>query len=567
MIRWRYRRIVSFFARTLLSLLAWEIILPHLGMRKWSAATRPKRLHRAASQFRAMAIKMGGVLIKVGQFLSSRVDVLPPEITIDLSGLQDEVPAESFNDVRQVAEAEFGVPLEEKYFWFDESPLAAASLGQVHLAKLCISVPSNNLGSDQDNAEDPGIIQELVVKIQRPNIERIIATDLAALHTAGRWIQHYPAIRKRANVRALLDEFSSKLYEEIDYLAEGRNAETFAANFKDHPEVLVPKVVWTHTTRRVLTLENVQAIKITDYDAISAAGVSRAEVASRLLDTYLKQIFQDGFFHADPHPGNLFVTVTPTRHTLLNKPTEWQLTFVDFGMVGRLPANTRDGFRELLIGVGMRDASRIIKSYQMLGILLPGADLDLIEEAGDEIFDRFWGKNMTEMAQFSMTEMRDVTHQFRDLIYDMPFQVPQDIIFLGRAVGILSGMCTGIDPDFNVWFHLAPFAKQLVAEEVADHGGGWKEEITELAHKIYTFPGRVVSLMEKLEHGKLVVRDPELMREIKKLKIAINRMTTSIVTVPMIIASILLYLAGEMWLAGIFLLIAIIAWVWSFFQL
>ena len=175
-----------------------------------------------------------------------------------------------------------------------------------------------------------------MVKVQRPNIENIIATDLAALRTVGRWLNYYPPIRKRANVPALLEEFTRTLYEEIDYLAEGRNAETFAANFKDHPGVLVPKVIWTHTAQRVLSLEDVQGIKITDYEAISAAGISRTEVASRLLDTYLQQIFQDGFFHADPHPGNLFVRVNPADGTRLEKKPEWRLTFVDFGMVGRI---------------------------------------------------------------------------------------------------------------------------------------------------------------------------------------------------------------------------------------
>ena len=147
----------------------------------------------------------------------------------------------------------------------------------------------------------------VVVKVQRPNIEKIIATDLAAIRTVGGWIKRYPPIRKRANIPGLITEFTRVLYEEIDYLAEGKNAEIFAANFSNDPGVLVPKVIWTHTTKRVLTLEDVRAIKITDYDEITAAGISRSEVAGRLLNTYLKQIFEDGFFHADPHPGNLFV--------------------------------------------------------------------------------------------------------------------------------------------------------------------------------------------------------------------------------------------------------------------
>ena len=170
---------------------------------------------------------------------------------------------------------------------------------------------------------------------------------------------------------------------------------------------------------------------------------------------------------------------------------------------------------------------------------------------------------MTEMTQFDMSEMREYAHQFRELIYDMPFQVPQDIIFLVRGVGILSGMCTGLDPDFNVWTHLAPYSKQLIAEEVADHGAGWVNELTGLARKVLAFPGRLDAIMEKLERGKLVVRDPELAGEIKQLKNAIGRMTGTLIAAPMILASVLLYLVDEIWLAGLFILGAVVAWIWS----
>ena len=563
MLRWRYRQIILFFARILLSLAVWEIVLPRLGMRKWSAATRSERLQRAAAQYRLMAIRLGGVLIKVGQFLSSRVDVLPREITTELSGLQDEVSPEVFSDIRGVAETEFGMPLQEKYYWFDEIPLAAASLGQAHLAKLRLGSSEVGAIGESEFSTDVGNIVDLVVKIQRPNIERIIATDLAALQTVGKWLRRYPPIRKRANVPALLDEFTRTLYEEIDYLAEGRNAETFAANFKDQPDVLVPKVYWSHTTKRVLTLENVQGIKITDYDAITAAGVDRVEVSSRLLDTYLKQIFQDGFFHADPHPGNLFVRVYPSHERRSEGASTWQLTFIDFGMVGRIPPRTRAGIRELLIGVGIRDANRVTKAYQMLGILLPGANLELIEKAEEAVFSRFWGKSMSEMTQVSVDEMREYTHEFRVLIYDMPFQIPQDIIFLVRAVGILSGMCTGLNPDFNVWTHLAPFSKQLIAEEVLDHRESWANELGTVARKILAFPGRIDSILDKLERGKLVTKDPELAGEVKRLETAVRHLSFILILISLVLSSVLLYLAGELWLAGLFSLGAVVVWIWS----
>jgi predicted unusual protein kinase regulating ubiquinone biosynthesis (AarF/ABC1/UbiB family) len=216
------------------------------------------------------------VMIKVGQFLSTRVDVLPQEITKELSGLQDEVPPEKFDDIRQIAEAELGAPLSEKFESFDETPLAAASLGQVHRARLCVK-------------DTTGDFCNVVVKIQRPFIDRLIEVDLSALRRFGGWLQHYKPVAKRVNVPALVKEFSTITRAEVDYIAEGHNAETFTENFKDVKRVHVPRVVWSHTTKKVLVLEDVFAIKITDYDAVSAAGIDRMEVATELLDTYLNR--------------------------------------------------------------------------------------------------------------------------------------------------------------------------------------------------------------------------------------------------------------------------------------
>lgn len=559
MLHSRYRRITFFFARMLLSVAFWDILLPHLGLRAWAVRNRKARFQRSAAQFREMAIQMGGVLIKVGQFMSSRVDVLPPEITSELAGLQDEVPPERYEDIRQVAEAEFRMTLGEKYEDFDEQPLAAASLGQVHQAKVRIKEASE--GGEGDSS-----LLKVVVKIQRPTIQKIIATDMAALKTVGMWLNRYKPIRKRANVPALLAEFGRTLNEEIDYLAEGRNAETFAENFKDRKDVLVPKVIWSHTTQRVLTLEDVQAIKITDYESITSAGIDRAEVAKRLLGTYLKQIFEDGFFHADPHPGNLFVRPLSESSGVLGGQVEWQLTFIDFGMVGHVNPQARQGMRELLVGVGTRDAARMVKGYQMLGMLLPGADVDLIEQAEAAMFERFWGKNMTEMAQIDMAEMRDFAYQFRDLLYDLPFQVPQDIIFLGRTVMILSGMCTGLDPDFNVWENLAPFSKKMLTEELTSSGGKWFEELRVIATKLLNLPLRLDAMLGKLERGQLVVKDPIQTEYIKRLEISISRLVEAVIFAALLISSILMYVAREYILAGALGFIALLALIRNVFR-
>jgi predicted unusual protein kinase regulating ubiquinone biosynthesis (AarF/ABC1/UbiB family) len=564
MLRARYRRIVFFFARILLGIIFWDLILPRLGGRETANRTRPERLRRAAASYRRLAVDMGGVMIKVGQFLSTRVDVLPPEFTDELQGLQDEVPPEDFDAIRRVAEAEYGLPLGKLFAQFERKPLAAASLGQVHRARL--RQPSQ---LNPENAPGTGYVGgfrgvDVVVKIQRPDIELVIKTDLAALRTVGRWLQRYGPIRRRADVPALLNEFTRILYEEIDYLAEGRNAETFGVNFRGHPGVRVPRVVWSHTTRRALTLENVWSIKITDYEAIDAIGVSRSQVASRLLDTYLKQIFEDGFFHADPHPGNLFVNpIVPHEAASAGQIKNWELVFVDFGMVGRVPENLRLGLREMLIGVGTKDASRVVQSFQSMDLLLPNADLDLLGKAISREFDLFWGKTMSELTSVSFEEIQEFTQEFRDLLYEMPFQVPQNAIFLARCVGILSGICTGLDPDFNVWDHLAPYAQKLVAEEARDGLGTWLGEVEKFVRTTLVLPYRLDAALSKLERGEIAVRNPELRREFKRLEGSLSQVTGGLFFAAFLLGGIQLLLAGQPLFGGLLLGGAGIALVWT----
>ena len=487
----RYYRIVWFFARVVLHIVFWDLLLPRIGLQRVSRRTRPERLQKIAVAFRGLAIRMGGVLIKVGQFLSSRVDVLPIEITPELTGLQDEVPPESFEAIRRAAEEELGAPLEKCFAEFDEIPLAAASLGQVHRARMFpraraegAPVSAGGLNPDEvpnlDRAPHPAealFFTDVVVKVQRPQIEQVIETDLAALRTVGSWLKRYPPIRRRADVPSLLAEFSRSLYEEIDYLAEARNAEMFAANFRwdmgHGPGVRVPHVIWNFTTRRVLTLENMHGIKITDYEALEKAGVDRAAVAQYLFETYLTQIFTHGFFHADPHPGNLFVTphaLTPSPSPTKRGGDGWELTFIDFGMVGRVPENLHEGLREVLIATGTQDSGRMIKAYQTMGILLPGADLEMLERAEEKLFEQFWGKSMAELQKITFEEMQEFGKEFRELIFTMPFQVPENLILLVRTVAILSGMCTGLNPNFNVWESISPFAQKMLAEDASDWG-------------------------------------------------------------------------------------------------
>jgi len=561
--------------------------MTRIGFGGWSTRNRPARMQKSASRFRKLAISMGGVMIKVGQFLSTRVDILPKEVTDELSGLQDEVPPVPFEAIWKVIEGEFAVSPEEQFLDFDPVPLAAASLGQVHRATILQSNPkqstaasSSKIISGNGHRGNPERI-EVVVKVQRPDIENLIKTDMEALRTVGRWLQRYKPIRRRANVPALLDEFSRILYEEIDYLAEGRNAEKFATNFNGHPRVRVPKVYWTHTTVRVLTLENVFAIKITDYDAITQANINRQEVASLLLDTYLQQIFEDGFFHADPHPGNLFVEPCPEPMIAKISPNaaggsedksehmtaiQWQLTFVDFGMVGHVPPNLRNGLRELVIGIGTRDTQKVVKAYQQMGILLPNADLVMLERASSRIFEQYWGKSMSELTNLSTRDIRVFLDEFRDLIYDLPFQVPQDLIFLARCVNILSGMCTGLDPQFNVFNHLMPYAKKLISDEARNNRRDWVSEFETLARSWLSAPLKLDALIARLERGDISMRNPEVTQQVNSLERTIRSLSFGIIFAALLLGGVQMYLGGSDLWAGVLLggaVITLLGIIWK----
>ena len=532
-LRGRYIRILAFFAGVISRFILWEIIIRYMGLRGWVRRTRKERFRNEAIRFRALAIRMGGVMIKVGQFLSSRLDMLPPEVTDELANLQDEVPAEDFEAIRALAEAELGASLTEIFASFDPEPLAAASLGQVHRARL-------KAGKDAD-------FQNVVAKIQRPHIASIVDVDLSALRRVGAWLMRYRPIRDHADVPALLKEFSATLYEEIDYELEADNAETFYENFADDPDVHVPRIVRALSTRRVLTLEDVYAIKITDYDEITAAGINRGEVAERLLGTYLQQIFEDGFVHADPHPGNLFVTPLPTE---AGEPVQWQLTFVDFGMVARVPDSIRNSLRELVIAVGTRDATRVVKSYQMLDMLLPGADLKLIEQAEAQVFDRFWGMSMKEIRSIGSDEIRDFAHQYRDLMLSMPFQVPQNLLYLARTVAILSGMCTGLEPDFNLWLQLAPYARKLVEEETSSGIDYWLDELGEILQTLLALPGQTSRVLAQAEGSGLLVQSPQISREVRSLTRSVDRLTGGIVFAALLIGGVTLINGGNVPFGG-----------------
>ncbi|MCU1478684.1 MAG: transporter, partial [Subtercola sp.] len=500
--RARCRRILRFAGWNLAVTWWFELFLPRIGLARLAERSRSRRMRRFAQRFHVLAVDLGGLMIKVGQFMSSRLDVLPPEITAELEGLQDEVPPVPFAAIRALAEAELGVPLERAFTMVDEIPVAAASLGQAHRARL----------APLDAAETG--LTGVVIKVQRPGIDAIIDVDLAALRRVGGWLSHVRIVSDRVDMPALIEEFAETSFEEIDYLHEAAGSERFAADFEGDDRVSVPAVVWERTTRRVLTLEDVTAIKITDVQALVAAGIDPAQVAPVFAAVMFDQLFTNGYFHADPHPGNIFVTPVADGSGAL----PWKLTFIDFGMMGEVPTSTRTGLRKLLIAAASRDGKGLVDAIRDVGVLLPSADTAELERAMTQLFARFGGMGFSELREVDPREFRDFAVQFQDVVRSLPFQLPEHFLLIIRAMSLTSGVCSALDPEFNLWNSVEPYAAQLLRDERGNVVQDLGKQALEVAGIAVRLPKRLDALLSQIDNGTLAVTSPPLERRVARLE-------------------------------------------------
>ncbi|MGE5397007.1 MAG: ABC1 kinase family protein, partial [Chitinophagales bacterium] len=413
---------------------------------------------------------MGGLLIKLGQFFSSRVDILPKKAIAELALLQDEVNPVPFLDIKQVIEDQFGRPLDQVFVDFKESPIASASLGQVHHGTL-------------PNGE------KVAIKIQKPGIDKLVKIDLTAIRRAVSMLRMLTKIEDLVDLEAIYQEFAETIWLELDYLQEGRNSETVAEN---QPNLIIPKVHWDYTTVKVLTMEYVEGIKINDYEEMDRIGINRSMVAKNLVDTYFHQVLVDGFFHADPHPGNLFV-----------KP-DGRIVMVDFGMMGSISPGLKKVLIKMVVAMVKRDNQEVVHYLKEVGFLRPEADNDTIGRVVGIALEEFLGQGL----EFSEADFSGLLKNFEVILYEQPFQVPANFTFLGRALGTLYGICIGLDPDISFLDVAKPYLGDLTREQTSSWSKGLLEKILAWGNAFLEGPPLAEQALRRIDRGDFTVRVP-----------------------------------------------------------
>jgi predicted unusual protein kinase regulating ubiquinone biosynthesis (AarF/ABC1/UbiB family) len=390
------------------------------------SARKQARLEIQAAWLRKSLIDLGPTFIKIGQALGTRADLLPLEYVKELATLQDQVPAFSTAEAFARIESELGRPLHECYPEIDSEPVAAASLGQVYRARLATG-------------------EEVAVKVQRPDLEATISFDIAILFRLVKLTNRFfPRANENADWEGMLREFHVTIFEEMDYVKEGRNADRFRYNFRTWRAIRVPKVYWSHTSTRVLTLEFIRGTKVIDIEGLRANGISAVKVNRLLIRTYLKQLLEDGFFHADPHPGNLLVM------------DSGHLAFFDFGMVGRITPQLQAQMIDAFFHVVARDVHGLGQDIINLNFLKPGVDPETVRPVVESLFTHYLNLRLGEV------NFKELTYDLAEVIYEYPFRLPANFTYVMRALMTLEGIGVVTDPGFSFFETAKPFAREFM---------------------------------------------------------------------------------------------------------
>jgi ubiquinone biosynthesis protein len=445
---------------------------------------------------RELLDELGPTFVKFGQLLSMRPDVLPPDIIAELRGLQDDVRPFAYEDVERVIQEELGQPIERLFVEFEATPIAAASIGQVHRAVL----PNGHT---------------VAVKVQRPGAPEQIEADLGLLYQAGRIVKERVRALDFVDVREVVDEFARAIRQELDYRLEGRNAEQLHRNFAGHPHVRVPRVYWSYTRARVLTLEFIEGTQLADIEHAGFTLDERKRLAEVIAEAWMTMIFRDGFFHGDPHPANILVI----RPDLIG--------LVDFGLAGKLTEDDVSKGTRLFIDVANENVDDIPRRLADLGVRYPK---DREEEFRNEISDlyyRYYGARLSEIDPLQ------VIREVFGVIYSLNLRLPTRFIILDKAIATLASVGVELYPDFNVFEVAKPYARSLLVgrytpKRVLTRA---RRESFKLASVIADYPYQVHDVLEQMRDGQIEVGfvHKGLDEFMHKLDVAFNRLIIAFV--------------------------------------
>nr|WP_238718558.1 AarF/ABC1/UbiB kinase family protein [Petrachloros mirabilis] len=494
-----------------------------------SDAKKAGRRRAQAVWIRETLLDLGPTFIKAGQLFSTRADLFPTEYVEELTKLQDRVPAFGYDQVETIIRQDFGKSIPELFQSFDPIPLAAASLGQVHKAQLHSG-------------------EEVVVKVQRPGLKKLFAIDLRILKGIAHYFQNHPEWGPGRDWLGIYEECCRILYEEIDYLKEGRNADTFRRNFREQNWVHVPRVFWRYASPRVLTLEYLPGIKISHYEALEAAGLDRKMLAQLGAKAYLLQLLNDGFFHADPHPGN--IAVNP----------EGSLIFYDFGMMGQVTPITREKLLQTFMGIAQRDGTQVVLSLIELGALAPVDDMGPVRRSVQYMLDNFMDQ------PFETQSVAQISDDLYEIAYNQPFRFPATFTFVMRAFSTLEGVGKGLDPEFNFMEVAKPFASELMTnggfsrDENYNLLGELGRQAAQVSNTALGLPRRLEDTLDKLEQGDLRMRvrsieTERLLRRMSNVSLGTNY---ALLMGAFTLSATILLVNQFLWLAAIAALISLL---------
>lgn len=510
----RYREIVNALIHHGFGFLIKEMGLLELlsiPKRLFLDESRKSNKKTTGERIRMFLEELGPTFIKIGQVASTRYDLIPSNIIDELENLQDNAPPFSYEMVQKIVEEELGLTIDQVFAEFYDSPIAAASIGQVHKAVLKSG-------------------ETVAIKIQRPNLRAVIETDLEILQDLSMIAEQRLEWAARYQIRDIIDEFSKSLREEIDYSVEGRNSEKIARQFKDEEKIIIPKVFWEYTTKKVLTMEYVCGIKLIEAENLNEIGNNRKVLAKRIVDSILKQVLMEGYFHGDPHPGNV-----------LTLPGN-VIVFLDFGLVGRLTSEMKYYISSLVIALMRKKTDDVIKAITQMGIISDNMNLATLRTDVDQLYEKYYD---VPLSRISLGQV--ITDLF-DVAFRHHIRIPPDLTLLGKTMLTMEGMVAKLDPELSILKVAERFGRRLLFERYGPKniaGNVW-EQLMELGEFVYEMPKTLKEITILLKKGKmkqeLSFSDKDFMlakldRISNRISFSISLLSFSIVIMGLIIGS------------------------------